>query len=213
MEMRQPDVSTKQTILHILKTQGAHSVGELAVQLGVTEMAVRRHIQSLEKDGFLQSAAVKLPKGRPLHRYMLAPEADKLFPKNYNVLALDLLEELEQEDSAMVERLFERRKARLAERYTERMKGKTLSEKVTLLAQIQDESGYMVRVHPDEEGGYTLVEHNCPISHVAYRYQQACRCELQLFRQLLDSEVERTECLAKGGQKCSYQIRPRRVNT
>ncbi len=207
--MRQADVSTKQTILHILKTQGAHSVAELAAQLEVTEMAVRRHIQSLEKDGFLQSAVVKLPKGRPLHRYMLSPEADKLFPKNYNVLALDLLAELEQEDGAMVERLFERRKVRLAERYAERMKGKSLAEKVRILAQIQDDSGYMVRVQSGADGGYTLVEHNCPISNVAYHYQQACRCELQLFQQLLDSDVERTECLAKGGQTCTYQIRPR----
>lgn len=211
--MQQADASTRQTILHILKLQGAHSVGELALQLGVTEMAVRRHIQSLEKEGFLQSVLVRLPKGRPRHRYMLSPEADKLFPKNYNVLALDLLAELEQEDSAMVGRLFERRKTRLAERYAERMQGKSLAEKVSILAQIQDESGYMVRVHPDEEGGFTLVEHNCPISNVAYRYQQACHCELELFQQLLDSEVERTECLAKGGLACSYQIRPRSAHT
>jgi predicted ArsR family transcriptional regulator len=57
----------------------------------------------------------------------------------------------------------------------------------------------------DEE--YVLEELNCPISQVANRYQHACRCELDLFQSLLEADVERTECLAKGDKKCVYRIR------
>ncbi|MNG33156.1 hypothetical protein D3C84_1193390 [compost metagenome] len=64
----------------------------------------------------------------------------------------------------------------------------------------------MVEIEPAEAGGYQLHEFNCPIAQVAKPYQQACTCELQLFEELLQARVERTECLAKGGAKCTYAI-------
>ena len=57
-----------------------------------------------------------------------------------------------------------------------------------------------------------IKEHNCPIEQVATKYQHACQCELQLFESLLgDAEVSRTECLAKGGQRCTYSIKNKKA--
>ncbi|MFC5649219.1 helix-turn-helix transcriptional regulator [Paenibacillus solisilvae] len=199
--------STRHTVLTLLKTQGQLNAAELAKQLQLTEMAVRRHLSTLERDGLITPIVIRQAIGRPTHRFQLTEQAEHLFPKNYHVLALDLLEELEDdpETAALVERLFEGRKRKLIERYAYRMEGKSLREKITELAVIQNDGGYMVQLH-DENDAFVLNEYNCPIAQVAKRYQHACQCELTLFEHLLGTGVERTECLAKGGEKCSYRI-------
>lgn len=199
--------STRQTVLTLLKTNGQMNAGELAKHLQITEMAVRRHLSTLERDGLIAPTIVRQAMGRPTHMFSLTEQAELLFPRNYHVLALDLLEELEEDPNTaeMIGRLFEGRKRKLIERYAHRMEGKSLYDKVAELAAIQNDGGYMVQVEEAAEG-LVLHEYNCPIAQVAGRYQQACQCELALFEQLLGTDVERTECLAKGGGKCSYRI-------
>lgn len=202
--------TTRQAIVSLLKTRGAQHTGELAQALGITEMGVRRHLSSLERDGFIQQRAVRQPMGRPVHMYQLAPQAEQLFPSNYNRLALDLLDELAEDEHTadLINKLFEARRNKMLDNYQAKMEGKSLPERAAELAAIQDASGYMACLEAVSEGELLLHEHNCPISQVASRYQQACRCELELFQSLLgaDTAVERTECLAKGGGKCTYRI-------
>ncbi|MFS0722957.1 helix-turn-helix transcriptional regulator [Paenibacillus sp. 1P07SE] len=207
-EMRRHEGSTRQAILTLLKTKGPSHAGYLARTLDMTEMGVRRHLNTLEKDGFVRLSVVRQPMGRPSHVYALTEASAGLFPSNYHTLTLDLLEELDDQDGGerLVEQIFEGRKRKLLQRYTPRMTGKSLEERIQELAVIQNSGGYMVEVEGQGDDGFVFNEYNCPIARVADRYQQACRCELELFKQLLSAEVERTECLAKGGSKCSYRI-------
>ena len=202
------DGSTRQAVLKLLKTRGSATASELAGQLGLTDMAVRRHLAALEQDGYIAPATVRQPMGRPAFVYQLTEEAEHFFPKNYHLLMLDLLEELELSETGndAVGALFEARKRKLLGRYASRMQGKQLRERVAELAVIQNAGGYMVEVEDGEGVEFVLHEYNCPIAQVASRYQQACQCELALFRELLGTKVERTECLAKGGGKCTYRI-------
>ncbi|MEW9698436.1 helix-turn-helix transcriptional regulator [Paenibacillus sp. SI8] len=201
------EMSTRKVILSMLKTQGPLSVHDMSKQLGITEMAVRRHINTLEKDGMLDATLVRQAMGRPSNAYSLTPLADELFPKKYMQLTMDLLGELlEDEGHEKIDHLFERRQEKLELRYQSRMKARNLEERVAELAQIQNENGYMVEWSQLGEGEYILSEHNCPITQVANLFQQACNCELTLFQNLLDAHVDRTECLAKGGNKCVYRI-------
>lgn len=202
------DTSTRERILMLLKTGGRMNAGDLASRLELTEMAIRRHMYTLESEGSVNIVSVRQTMGRPIHAYELTVQADELFPKNYHLLALDLLDELadDPDTEVLIDRMFEGRKKKLLERYEQRMAGKSLAEKVSELAAIQNAGGYMTEVETQSDGSYKLNEYNCPISQVAGKYQQACRCELSLFKSLLDVPVERTECLAKGGGKCSYHI-------
>ncbi|NOU98017.1 winged helix-turn-helix transcriptional regulator [Paenibacillus sp. LMG 31456] len=201
------DVSTRKVILTMLKTQGSLTVSDMAKQLGITEMAVRRHLNTLERDGLIEAKLVRQAMGRPTNLYSLTEQADELFPKKYHHLTLDLLGELVSEaGEQQVDRLFERRKERMVNRYEEQMQGKPLEERVKTLAEIQNSNGYMVDWNTTNEGHYVINEHNCPISQVANQYNHACQCELMMFKSLLNANVERTECLVKGGIKCSYTI-------
>ncbi|UVI28226.1 helix-turn-helix transcriptional regulator [Paenibacillus spongiae] len=199
--------STRHTILLLLKTKGQMNAGELAKELQITEMAVRRHLNTLERDLLIRPTVVRQAMGRPTHMYGLTDQAERMFPQNYKVLTLDFLHQLsaDADTAELVDHLFTGRKQKLLERYASRMEGKNLGEKVEELAAIQNDGGYMVKLEAHEDT-FVLHEYNCPIAQVAMHYQQACRCELALFEELLDAKVERTECLAKGGGKCSYVI-------
>ncbi|WP_166242311.1 helix-turn-helix transcriptional regulator [Paenibacillus turpanensis] len=202
--------STRQQLLVLLKRHRTLSVADLARFLGITEMAVRRHLNTLERDGFIDSSLQRQAMGRPMYVYSLSESADDLFPKNYYGLTLDLLEELEREEgTSLVTKLFELRQRKMERAYSERMQGKSLEERVVELTDIQNGGGYMAEWERDEETGSFIVrEYNCPISQVAGRFEQACTCELSLFETLLMASVERTECLAKGGGKCVYIVQP-----
>lgn len=206
MEQAQ-DLSTRDTILHMLKTKGPLSAKSIASTLLVTDMAVRRHLGSLEKEGFIETELIRQAMGRPLALYRLTPHAESLFPNKYSTLTLDLLDELAEEAGEdMVARLFERRRDKLQQRYEAGVAGKPLAERVRTLTDIQNDNGYMAECEQTEDGKYVIKEHNCPISQVANRYNLACSCELELFSSLLEAKVERTECLASGGCRCVYVI-------
>lgn len=202
------DGSTRHKILHLLRTKGRLTAGQLSEELELTGMAIRRHMYAMEKEGCINIVAIRQAMGRPVHLYELTEQADHLFPKNYETLALDLLQELEEDPqtAALIDVMFEGRKQKLQSRYAIRMNGKSLSDKLEELVAIQNAGGYMAQLEQANDGAYMLYEYNCPISGIADKYQQACSCELKLFQELLNAPVERTECLAKGGSKCSYRI-------
>jgi len=93
----QTDLSTRDKIMHMLKVQGELSAKEITEQLGITGMAVRRHIATLERDNLIESTTIRQPMGRPAAVYRLTRRAEEYFPKNYHTIALDLLAELERE--------------------------------------------------------------------------------------------------------------------
>ena len=201
--------STRRQLLHLLKTKGESCVQDLSGTLGITAMAVRRHLHTLQRDGLVRVSLVRRTVGRPSYRYSLTERAQEMFPRNYAQLTLDLLDELQaMAGTGSVDRLFAARREKLEARYRERMRGKPLREKVAELAAIQNASGYMAEWDEDRDG-FRLYEYNCPVAAVANQYRQACRCERELFASLLDADVERTECLAEGDVRCAYVIRSR----
>ncbi|WII36149.1 helix-turn-helix transcriptional regulator [Paenibacillus thiaminolyticus] len=210
--MKQSDskMSTRQQMLMLLKTNGAMSAAQLAIELNMTEMGVRRHLYTLEEEGLLETEMVRQPMGRPLRTYRLSTQGDEQFPKQYHQLVLDLLKEMEvwPEDEG-IGKLFESRKQSLLAKYTPQMGQSSLDERVEALGTIQDHNGYMVETEQEEDGSWLLHEYNCPIAQVAQHYKQPCACELALFRELLDADVTRTECIAEQGQRCTYRIRKR----
>jgi iron-sulfur cluster biosynthesis transcriptional regulator SufR len=207
--MVQKTTSTRDQILALLKKEARMTVTEMALQLGITEMAVRRHLNTLERDHLVETTLVRQAMGRPLYVYHLTTAGDELFPRKYSALTLEFLKDLEEmSGEETIAKLFERREQRLNKTYSQRMEGKTFQEKVAELAVIQNENGYMVEWEQQDDDTYVLKEFNCPISQVANEYQQACSCERSLFQKVLGtSDVDRVTCMAKGGDNCRYVIK------
>lgn len=204
-------MGTRKQIMLLLKTEGPLTVSELAIKLGVTEMAVRRHLNTLERDALINSKLLRQSMGRPTNQYFLTDRSDEHFPKSYHSFTLELLNDLEENyGPELIDDLFVRREKRLIDTYQKQFQQPDLRERVKRLAELQDSKGYMVDWEEQGNGVYQITEHNCPIAQVANKFNQACNCELNWFRQLLKADVAQLECKAKGGHNCVYSIKEKK---
>lgn len=198
---------TRREILIRLKKQGTLSVQEMARQVGITEMGVRRHLHALQRDQYVRTTICRPSAGRPSYLYSLTDKASVLFVNSYDSLVTELLDEMtDMSGASSVSQLFERRKAKLRNKYMHIIGNKKLEDRVAALTQFQNEEGYMAGLTKSEDGCYLLEEANCPVFRVASRYPQVCQCELSLFEEVLQAPVERLECMSEGGRKCLYRI-------
>lgn len=182
------------------------TANELAETLGISSMGVRQHLTILEKDGLVEHHREKLQRGRPVHLYYLTEKGNNLFPTTYDSFAVDLLDEVVKfNGSGFINKVFRSRMKSQTDVYKQRLKGKTLEDKVNELAQIRTEEGYMAEV-TDEGDDYVLIEYNCPILTIVDKYPHVCNIELALFRQSLGEKLVREEHLIDGCHRCSYRI-------
>lgn len=194
------------SILHLLKRAGGATASEIARDLGITAVAVRKHLVRLETEGLITQRSRPSRRGRPAVEYCLSPSGSALFPQGYHQLLVDLLHDLSVlEGEKKLEDLFHLRNERLVHTYRQRLADKPLAEAVRELARARDDDGYMATVE-EQEGVFVLSEHNCPIYDVAQRFPQACQCERELFERVLNAPVKREVTLVQGAQACRYRI-------
>ena len=86
--------STRAEIVNLLKRQGTMSVESLASELEISKVAVRRHLDQLEDQGFIGHSSERCERGRPRFVYSLTDEGDGLFPDRSADFACDLLSQL-----------------------------------------------------------------------------------------------------------------------
>ncbi|MDE5415326.1 helix-turn-helix transcriptional regulator [Alkalihalobacterium chitinilyticum] len=202
--------STREQILQLLKKHKSLTVANLASHLGITEMAVRRHLGTLERDNVVETKMVRQAMGRPTTMYSLSQEGEELFPRNYASLTLGFLKDIEKlSGKQMIDQLFELRKQRMKEELEDRFKGKSFEERIKELADFQSNNGYMVEWEKSDDGTIHFKEYNCPISQIANEYPVACACEQSLFQELLETkDIECETCMAiNETPHCYYKIK------
>ena len=86
--------------------------------------------------------------------------------------------------------------------------GAPLGERVRVLAELQDDAGYLAEAIVDADGTLRLREHNCAIDKIARRTTAPCDAELALFREILGDGVVRETHIASGDRCCTYRVEP-----
>ena len=208
----------RRAVLYAVRRRGEATVEQVAEQLGITVSGARQHLSALTAAGYVDAAEVPAdgPKrGRRALTYTVTDAADAVFPKAYGELTNELLGYVSERDPELLDDLFARRreqriaaaKARLARR-------RGLGAKVTELARILDEDGYLASSEKIAPGVYRIVEHNCAIWAVAQRYGQACSSEIDFIRAVLPgTTVERVQHMVAGARRCAYEVRESTAST
>ncbi|MDF1510156.1 transcriptional regulator [Robertmurraya sp. DFI.2.37] len=201
-------ISTKERLLQLLKKKVSLTVNDLTEELNISHMAVRKHLDSLQKEKLVSSREVKQPIGRPLQIYFLTEKGETLFPKNYEGITLEFLQDIEEMyGQESIADLFHKREERLTAEYTQRLAKKNALEKMTEIVAIQNEKGYMADVSQINDNTFELVEYNCPIIAVANQYKTACQCETNILKTVLDADdVRRASCKTDGNDHCRFLI-------
>ena len=202
---------TKREILLLLKREGQLDLQTLAERLGISKMAVHKHSQELEERGLIERAAIHRTAGRPRLALHLSPSAASLFPKAYAGITCAALAFIEEKlGRKAVEEALRRRQAETLSAYKDQVQGSTLAERVHQLAGIRDHEGYMAEDRQAGPTKFEILEHNCPIVAVAESYWEACTVENELFRKLLDANVETTHRVVAGENVCRFLVTPKR---
>jgi DeoR family suf operon transcriptional repressor len=206
--------TTRRRILIALKERGGMTADELAEKLGISPVAVRRHLTNLERDRLVDHEPVQRGMGRPSYVYQLTQAAGAIFPSNYDQLASYVLASIQQlYGHEAVERIFEERTREEARSYRPLVNAGNLSDRLEQLARLREVDGYMPVWEEQKDGSFVLHQYHCPILRVAEGCSVACAHELALFVDLLEAEVTRQQHQPAGDSRCTYEIRPKDEET
>jgi predicted ArsR family transcriptional regulator len=207
--------ASREEIINLLRARGRVHADELAAQLGVSKQCVRKHLDVLERDGYVEHNRERGERGRPAYAYRLTTKADQLFPKRYDLFAKAVLQQI---GAVWGERglntVFCGCANEMIGRLRPRLENLGFDARVRRLAELLDEEGYEAEVEKLRDGSYLLTEWNCPMTEVARDYRQACERELEVYRELLGTEVFRESRIVGGASRCAYRVlKPRKVNS
>lgn len=206
-----PSTMRRELLLR-LRHDGPSTPERLATGLGLSRTGVLQQLHALEAAGLVRRQAIKHGVGRPRHEYDVTDAAQDLFPTNYDGLAAGLLAAIRAiGGETLVEGVFNERRRITRERVRQRMAERlppdaSLTERARELAVIQDEQGYLAEALIGADGVIRLVERNCAIHRVSAAHAAACQAELDLFREVLGTTVERETHIAAGDRCCTYRI-------
>lgn len=203
---------TKRRIVERLKRVESATAADLAAEFGLTDTALRQHLDALEASGLVtRSIAEPTGRGRPPVHWQLAPAAAGAFPDRHGELTVDLLESVRSTlgDRAL-DRVIMARADRQAESYQESLAGvQRLGDRVQKLADLRSDEGYLAEVRHDDDG-IMLIEHHCPIRDAATACGALCKAELETFQRVLGPTVKvtRVQHLLEGDRRCAYRVEP-----
>lgn len=202
-----PERTQEALILH-LKKNGEMTVAELCSILGITSMAVRRHLTALAKDGLVLSRLERQTRGRPTYKYRLSDKAESsLFPSGFQALAGDLLDTVyEMQGHKGVMELLEKRNEKRFDRLEPRVKGKSLPERVEEVAKIFTEDGFMTEWEKLPDGNFLIFQRHCAVHDLANQYRQMCVLEPILMEKLLERKVSRQQYILRNDPVCGYLV-------
>lgn len=200
--------STRHQILEYLQRHGRATVKEFGALLGLTSTGIRQHLTVLERDALVEAREERGRVGRPTLVYSLTEKADSLFPKSYDLLASVLLEEIRAtEGNEKLHQMLHNVAQRLADPFSDRVKGKPLPDRVRETARIMEEQGCLVDCR-EADGDYYIDEYTCPFPKVAERDRAICALHVEFVSLLSGGDTRLTRSLLRGEQACTYRIRP-----
>lgn len=204
------DAPTQTRVAASIMANGPSTAAELAVRMGLTPAAVRRHLGVLLAEGMIlarpQRTYGQRGRGRPALEYVLTDTGRSSFYQAYDAMAIDAIGFLlESGDEAAVDRLAERRFGEVEGEFRRMRAEDPDADPVSTLASALSEAGYASTVRPAVLGDQ-LCQFHCPVAHVAARFPQLCEAETRLFARLLGSHVQRLATIAHGDGVCTTHV-------
>ncbi len=202
--------ATRGAILDRLKREGEQPAGALGEALGVTAMAARLHLYELEAEGLVTARSEPRGRGRPTKLWALTEDAARLFPDAHQGLAVEMLKSVEHIFGAegLTKIIDQHGKVQRAA-YADALSGlKTIGDRVKRLAKARSTEGYMAEAKKDGRD-WLLIENHCPICSAAKACTKLCANELNVFSDVLGSDVSiiREEHILQGARRCAYRVR------
>ncbi len=202
-----PREKTRARVIDLLR-RGQRTVEELALELGLTDNAVRMHLAALEQEGVVTPAGVRRSgtAGKPAVIYQIEPEAEVGFSKVYAPVLATLVEALaERLTPAELEEVFREVGRRMAALQT--APTGNLPKRVRAISALLNQLGAVTTVEA-QDGVAVLRGASCPLAVAVSRRPEVCKAVEELLAVLVGARVEQ-QCSYGGRPACCFQLSER----
>ncbi|GAA1918670.1 transcriptional regulator [Streptomyces sodiiphilus] len=214
---------TRGRVARSILDHGPSTAAELARRLGLTQAAVRRHLDALAADQVVEARDKPVygsrGRGRPAKVFALTDSGRNAFDQSYDELAVQALRWIARtagggrrgEEALLA---FARARAEAqAEQYRPHLEQADPAGRTRALAEALTRDGYAATARSaPASAGEQLCQHHCPVAHVAERFPQLCEAETEVFSRLLGTHVQRLATIAHGDGVCTTYV-PRTPRT
>ncbi|WP_308012291.1 helix-turn-helix transcriptional regulator [Actinacidiphila acidipaludis] len=210
---------TRNRVVRSILDHGPSTAADLAERLGLTQAAVRRHLDALAAENVVEAREQRVyghrGRGRPARVFVLTDCGRDAFDQAYDQLAADALRWIAEsagggEDGQAAVTAFARaRVAAQAERYRAIVEAAAPQDRAQALASALTQDGYAATARSASTAGPAgeqLCQHHCPVAHTAEQFPQLCEAEAEVFSRLLGTHVQRLATIAHGDGVCTTYI-------
>jgi predicted ArsR family transcriptional regulator len=204
--------STRDQILRYVRGRRETSVHQLADALSLSQQAVRRHLDGLRADGFLDARLERHGVGRPALVFFATERGEELSGRTYLQLLSRLFRHLEKSEGEgseghhVLDDVFSGIAMEVAADHQSEVHGGTLAERVAQASTALEREGI---VDGWEQQGDVFEIHNgeCPYLRLAAMSDAPCRSDRQTIELLIGANVEQVKRIVDGAGSCEYVVR------
>ena len=187
----------------MLLRRASRTVDELAQALNLTDNAVRAHLATLERDGFVRQLGERRGSGKPAFIYELSADAEQLFPKAYGPVLRQLLEVLSEEMTTDEVAALMRRTGRgLAEQ--QHLPPGDLHSRLLMAVNVLNELGGLAELE-QRNGTYYIQGYSCPLAAVVPGHPEVCSLTETLITELVGQPVKEC-CDGNEPARCCFSV-------
>ena len=193
----------------LLTSEEPMPVQALGAALGISRNAAHQQVTALEREGLIERASAIRTKGRPSQGFRLSAAGKATFPRQYVLLAKQLLEELSRHlGPDELKRAMTRIGLTLANSLPAGLPDDA-DQRIVAIAELMRGLGYESRAIEGPEGPQ-IEAHNCVFHDLAMADPGICEVDLALLRAASGQQVEHRRCMARGERSCRFAFNPKR---
>ncbi|MGW6727005.1 helix-turn-helix transcriptional regulator [Nocardia sp. NPDC055029] len=203
---------TRAAIVQLLLEDGPITATAIGTALGLAPAGVRRHLDALIDAGQARASRSapwqQKGRGRPAKQYQLTAAGRGNLGHAYDDLAGAAIRQLGEigGDAAIAD--FARKRVNVIVDGIEPVAEHTapqIEAKVEEIAEAFTDAGFAATTR-QVGTGVQICQHHCPVAHVAEEFPQLCDAELDAFRDLLGTHVQRLATIANGDCACTTHV-------
>jgi predicted ArsR family transcriptional regulator len=169
-------MSTRDTILHTIKSSQQVNVEGLAEVADVSPVTVRHHLNALQADGLIETESVRRKVGRPYYVYSLSEKGHELFPKRYVRLTSRLLDEMKARlPQDVVQEVFDNVVLGVVDEHRGEYEHLEFEDRLDYLIKLLADEGFLASWEISDEG-YILTSRPFPYRNLHNRQRADRQC-------------------------------------
>lgn len=199
---------TRSAIRELLLDHGALTAAEIGQELGLTAAGVRRHLDHLVESGEVEAVPTRPAgtRGRPAKAFQVTATGRSSARHGYDNLAIEALTALHRIGGGEAVTEFARGRVRSVIGHVRPADGPDdVQRAATDIAVALSEAGYASTVEAAGTG-LQILQHHCPVWHVASRFPQLCEAEQEVVSEIVGTHVQRLATIAGGNCACTTNI-------